>query len=46
VPHGSIHSLSSIKYYGKIDQEHQETVPSWLKKYLKESNNQNDKKDE
>ena len=24
VPHGSIHSLSSVKYYGKIDEEHQE----------------------
>jgi cytochrome c nitrite reductase small subunit len=37
VPHGSIHSLSSVKYYGKIDKEHQETVPSWLKKYLKDN---------
>ncbi|SDW07430.1 cytochrome c nitrite reductase small subunit [Lutibacter oricola] len=46
VPHGSIHSLSSVKYYGKIDKEHQETVPSWLSKYLKESDNKKDKKDE
>ncbi|MDV7186575.1 cytochrome c nitrite reductase small subunit [Lutibacter sp. TH_r2] len=46
VPHGSIHSLSSVKYYGKIDKEHQETVPDWLSKYLKKSDNQNDKKDE
>ncbi len=37
VPHGSIHSLSSVKYYGKIDKEHQETVPTWLKKYLKDN---------
>lgn len=34
VPHGSIHSLSSVKYYGKIPSEHQETVPKWLSKYL------------
>ncbi len=46
VPHGSIHSLSSVKYYGKIDEEHQETVPDWLKSYLKESDNKKDKKDE
>lgn len=46
VPHGSIHSLSSVKYYGKIDEEHQETVPQWLSKYLKESDNQKNKKDE
>ena len=46
VPHGSVHSLSSVKYYGKIDEEHQETVPQWLNKYIKESDNQNDKKDE
>jgi cytochrome c nitrite reductase small subunit len=43
VPHGSIHSLSSIKYYGKIDEEHNETVPAWLTKYLKESDNKNNK---
>ena len=36
VPHGSVHSLSSVKYYGKIDEEHQETVPQWLNKYIKE----------
>jgi len=46
VPHGSIHSLSSVKYYGKIDKEHQETVPDWLRSYLKESDNKKDKKDE
>lgn len=34
VPHGSVHSLSSVKYYGKIPSEHQETVPEWLNKYL------------
>jgi cytochrome c nitrite reductase small subunit len=43
VPHGSIHSLSSIKYYGKIDEEHNETVPAWLKKYLKDSDNNKEK---
>ncbi|MDG1804011.1 cytochrome c nitrite reductase small subunit [Flavicella sp.] len=36
VPHGKIHSLSSVKYYGKVPQEHQETVPGWLKKYMKD----------
>lgn len=46
VPHGSIHSLSSVKYYGKIDKQHQETVPDWLKSYLKKSENKKDKKDE
>lgn len=34
VPHGSIHSLSSIKYYGKISEEHQKTVPDWLSAYM------------
>lgn len=43
VPHGSVHSLSSVKYYGKIDEEHNETVPAWLKKYLKDSDNKNNK---
>lgn len=43
VPHGSVHSLSSVKYYGKIDEEHNETVPDWLKKYLKNSDNKKDK---
>ena len=43
VPHGSIHSLSSIKYYGKISKDHQETVPEWLTKYLKnESENKSE----
>jgi len=35
VPHGKIHSLSSVKYYGKIEKEHQETIPEWLKQQLK-----------
>lgn len=35
VPHGKIHSLSSVKYYGKVPKEHQETVPTWLEKYMK-----------
>ncbi len=34
VPHGRVHSLSSVKYYGKISEEHQETVPDWLKKQM------------
>ncbi|RXP49324.1 cytochrome c nitrite reductase small subunit [Lutibacter sp. HS1-25] len=46
VPHGKIHSLSSVKYYGKIEAEHQETIPNWIKKYLKNSDNKKDKKDE
>jgi len=37
VPHGSVHSLSSVKYYGKISKEHQETVPEWLKNLSNES---------
>jgi len=37
VPHGSVHSLSSVKYYGKINEDHNETVPAWLKKYLKDN---------
>lgn len=37
VPHGSVHSLSSVKYYGRIDKEHQETIPSWLSKQLNDS---------
>ncbi|MCC7520927.1 MAG: cytochrome c nitrite reductase small subunit [Flavobacteriaceae bacterium] len=36
VPHGRVHSLSSVKYYGKIPSEHQETVPEWLKKQMTE----------
>lgn len=46
VPHGSVHSLSSVKYYGKVDDKQTETVPDWLKKYLKKSDNKKDKKDE
>lgn len=34
VPHGSVHSLSSTKYYGKIPAEHQESVPEWIEKTL------------
>ncbi len=37
VPHGKVHSLSSVKYYGKVPGEHQETIPEWLDTYLKES---------
>lgn len=43
VPHGSVHSLSSIKYYGKIPSEHQETVPDWLSKYMED--NEQEQKD-
>ena len=43
VPHGKIHSLSSIKYYGKVDADHQETVPDWLDKYMNESENEENK---
>ncbi len=46
VPHGKVRSLSSVNYYGKIPEEHQETVPSWLKKFLKETDNKNNKKNE
>lgn len=46
VPHGSIHSLSSVKYYGKIDEKHNATVPDWLRKYLKESKNKKEKQHE
>jgi cytochrome c nitrite reductase small subunit len=31
VPHGRVHSLSAVKYYGKIEEEHQETVAEWMK---------------
>lgn len=34
VPHGKVHSLSSVKYYGVVPGEHQETVPDWLEKYM------------
>ncbi len=37
VPHGKVRSLSSIKYYGKIPEEHYETIPSWLEKYLNDT---------
>ncbi len=45
VPHGSIHSLSSTKYYGKIPSEHQETLPEWLQKMTttESDDNQNTK---
>jgi len=39
VPHGSVHSLSSVKYYGKLPAEHQQTIPEWIKEYLNESEN-------
>ncbi len=41
VPHGSVHSLSSIKYYGKIPLEHQETIPEWIKKSINNDTIQN-----
>lgn len=41
VPHGRVHSLSSVKYFGKIPEDHQATVAEWLSKSLqKENNNQ------
>ncbi len=39
VPHGKIHSLSSVKYYGKISEEHQETVPDWMNNYFNDNDN-------
>lgn len=41
VPHGSVHSLSSTKYYGKIPAEHQESVPEWIEKTLNEDDTKN-----
>jgi cytochrome c nitrite reductase small subunit len=41
VPHGSIHSLSSVKYYGKIPSEHQETIPDWINKTINNDTIQN-----
>ena len=41
VPHGSVHSLSSVKYYGKIPSEHQESVPEWIEKTLNEDDTKN-----
>jgi cytochrome c nitrite reductase small subunit len=35
VPHGRVRSLSSVKYYGKVPIENQETVPNWLKRIIK-----------
>lgn len=43
VPHGKVHSLSSVKYYGKIPSEHQETVPDWLVKYMNNLDTKNKK---
>lgn len=43
VPHGKIHSLSSIKYYGKVDAKHQETVPDWLSSYINGEEGSEDK---
>ncbi len=37
VPHGKVRSLSSVKYYGKIPEEHYETIPSWLKTFLNDT---------
>jgi cytochrome c nitrite reductase small subunit len=39
VPHGRVHSLSAVKYYGKITEEHQETVPNWLIKHFSKNSN-------
>lgn len=44
VPHGSIHSLSSTKYYGKIPSEHQESLPDWIKKITQEKEQKQVKK--
>ena len=46
VPHGSIHSLSSIKYYGKVDEEQHQTVSEWLYNYLNESDTNKTDNDE
>ena len=34
-PHGSVHSLSSVKYYGKVPTETKKNVPDWLNEKLK-----------
>lgn len=41
VPHGSVHSLSSVKYYGKLPSDHQETVPEWIQKSINNDTIQN-----
>lgn len=41
VPHGSIHSLSSIKYYGKIPSDHQQSIPEWIQKTINNDTIQN-----
>ncbi|WP_459212115.1 cytochrome c nitrite reductase small subunit [Aquimarina rhabdastrellae] len=46
VPHGSVHSLSSTKYYGKIPSEHQETLPEWLTNMLTEEQEEKEQKTE
>ncbi len=41
VPHGKSNSLSTVKYYGKVPMEHQNTLPDWLKEYTKINNDKN-----
>jgi len=41
VPHGSVHSLSSVKYYGKLPSDHQQSVPDWIKKSINNDTIQN-----
>ncbi len=41
VPHGSVSSLSSINYLGKVPKEHYQTVPEWLNKLMKKSETEN-----
>ena len=30
VPHGRVHSLSAVKYYGKFTDKDQQTIPDWM----------------
>ncbi len=41
VPHGSVHSLSSVKYYGKTPVDHQQSVPEWIQKTITNDTIQN-----
>ncbi len=41
VPHGSVHSLSSTKYYGKLPSDHQQSVPEWIQKSITNDTIQN-----
>ena len=41
VPHGKSNSLSTVKYYGKVPMEHQNTLPDWLRKYTNTSTDKN-----